>query len=149
MTISYRLAEEDDFDAMLPLLAEFHAENAIALLDIGVLEQNIVACASRGHVLIAEDDGEVVGILPLLVSQWFFSSEHFIVDMCFYVRPDHRDASSIGRHLLNWALSVGDTVGLPVYIRVNNPGKMKRRGRVATIEGFVPIGYVLRLSKGG
>lgn len=152
--ISYRLAEPEDFDAMLPMFAEFHAENGVAPLDIGVLEQNILSCTSRGMVYIAEDEGQVIGAIALVAPQWFYSTLNFIVDLCFYVLPQYRAAPGrrsaegpVGAELLRWAASVSEHADLPIYIRVNNPGKM--RGRVAMIEGFVPVGYVTRLKKRG
>lgn len=87
-----RLAEREIPRIVEFLVNRFHAEFADTLPPVN--PQKVVASAygtwRDGVILIAEDDGAIVGSIALVPSGWWFSDAGFIADRWFYVAPEAR-----------------------------------------------------------
>jgi GNAT superfamily N-acetyltransferase len=86
----------------------------------------------------------LVGMLGIEDNALRYSDHHVLVDAYFFVLPEYR-SSDVGIRLMQAATLEAERRQLPLMIRVTNPERAKRRGRVADIAGYFPTGYVVRL----
>lgn len=140
-----RLGTEADWDDLVPLCIQFHQANGMAPLDLEVLRENVIRSAKQNLLLIAEnDDGEAVGLLPLVQCRYSYSREHYLNDVLFYVKPG---VSGVGKELMAAAREIAETLGEIAVLSVVN--SKRTHGRIAAIFGWAPIGYVVRLKTRG
>lgn len=142
-----RFGSETDWSAIVPLMEDFHRENGLAPLDLEVLKRNVIRCASRNMLLLAEEDGQIVGVLPLVECSWSYAQGYFLNDLLFYVAPQAR-GGHVGAELSNAAAAIAEELGVLAFLSVTNPERAGKRGRIAEIFGWAPIGYVVALSRG-
>src|SRR5947208_2611906 len=50
----------------------------------------------KGQILLAEEDGQVVGLLGFLLADHHFSGERYGAELMWYVEPEHRTMKAFG-----------------------------------------------------
>lgn len=81
----------------LPRIVELGSRSLVDGPYAGIIEDNPEQSSkfaehmlSNGHILLAEDDGEVVGLLGFIVADHHFSGQRYATELMFYVEPEHR-----------------------------------------------------------
>jgi GNAT superfamily N-acetyltransferase len=98
------------------LLAELNQNKAVA---------EILRVANEGTALMAYQDDKLVGVLGLMMVQWWYSDDSFITNRWFFAHPDLK-FKGVGARLLAEAQAIGRAAGMPVIIighkRMRNNG---------------------------
>lgn len=99
-----RAAHPDDIPALVKMGAAFHAESpwasALAPFDPKSFEATCRLLGERGGLLVAEADGEVVGMIGAQVSPLYFNTAVPVAQEVFwYAAPAHR--KGLGMALLD------------------------------------------------
>lgn len=88
-----RIADESDLDRISELGSRSLQDGPYA----GIIEDKPEAarkCAiwvmQTGKILLAEEDGEVVGLLGFITADHHFSGQRYAVELMWYVEPEHR-----------------------------------------------------------
>lgn len=128
------------------LLVAFHDAHGIAPLDPDAVIDTVGRALLEKLLWVAEDDGEIVGVLGISEGPIWYSPRYVaLADRFYYVTPDRR-ASRVGKALADAATVEAKRRDLPLLLHVFNPERMRKRGRIASIEGFIPVGEVVRLA---
>lgn len=104
---SVRIATPNDEQALLDLLIADLRENAEHIAPINpqkVLGTIMLATRGKGGIcgVIDDKDGKPIGLVLLVVADWWWSNQHFVQEVVAYVHPDHRHSHAID-DLLTWA----------------------------------------------
>lgn len=137
-----RLATFEDLEPILALLERFHEENGIFPLSLDKTAERIVSLISAFDLFLVEKDG-IAGILGIVQYDVWYADASALFDQFFYVAPEHR-GGDVGTLLMKAAAAEAERRGMPLFISVTNPGR--KRGRVATTEGYFPVGHLVRLA---
>jgi hypothetical protein len=123
-------------------LRRFHAENGMGRLDIEKLEAIVLQQMSRDLVFVSEKDGALIGAMGLVEEEWFYSRDTYLHDFFLYIVPEERNNGHLAEFTAMVA-GLAEGFGIPGYWIVLN---FKRAfGRVASIYGHVPAGYIARI----
>jgi GNAT superfamily N-acetyltransferase len=137
-----RLATFEDLEPILALLERFHEENGIFPLSLDKTAERVVSLISAFDLFLVEKDG-IAGILGIVQYDVWYADASALFDQFFYVAPEHR-GGDVGKLLMKAAAAEAERRGMPLFISVTNPGR--KRGRVATTEGYFPVGHLVRLA---
>lgn len=89
-----RLAKEADFKAILGLIKEFHGES---IDSYGLFCNDDIALSIMprylGRSLVMEKDGELIGVIAGLVTNYPLSDETVFQEQLWYVKKQYRSAS--------------------------------------------------------
>ena len=81
-------------------------------MDIAKIGHLIIYLINSGGAFVAEEDGQLVGMLAGIVSEDFFGPDKVATDLIVYMIPEKR-ASGAGLHMIKmferWAISQGAT----------------------------------------
>lgn len=111
-----RRAGEADLDALVALGQAMHAESpryrdhSFSPEKVRALAVTLMAQPERAAVLVAEVDGEVVGVFTAFACARWFGDDVMVSDLAVYVVPEHRGSSLFFRLVKaaeRWAASVG------------------------------------------
>lgn len=102
-----RNATIDDVDALVELGEMMHAESpryrALTYDPVkvaGIALHLIYDPAAQ--VLVAEQDGQLIGMLAGMIVEHFFGDDCYATDYVFFVRPEHRGSSAAPRLYRAW-----------------------------------------------
>lgn len=120
-----------------------------APLDEHMVLDGIYTCLADGLVFNAMDDGKLVGSLGAIAFPGFwYSAEIQYWDRWWYVLPAYRNSSqAVAARLKRAYEEEGARRSVPAYLAEANPNR-PRHGKVASLNGFRPVGTLMRL-KGG
>lgn len=100
-----RFATEHDVPVIVELGRRMHAESPrfsfFEFSEEKAVETTCLAL-SDGLLLVAEQDGGVVGMIAGLPGEHFFSRARYICDLVCYVLPDYRGTSIGSRLVREW-----------------------------------------------
>ena len=110
-----RYAQNQDIEGAIELLAQMHTESPHyrnVTLDTGKLAAMLATLIESpdGFFVVAEDEGEIVGVMIGCICEYFFSSEKFASEICLYVQKDHRGSWAALRMtclFVEWAKACG------------------------------------------
>jgi GNAT superfamily N-acetyltransferase len=140
-----RRAGIGDLPEVMRLLVRFHKENGLCPLNPEKVSNRVGRLLRNGDLIVAEMGEGLAGILGLAESEYWYGDERYLVDQFFYVEPEFR-AENVGTELMAEARAEGLRRGIPVFVAVYNPARAKKRGRIAAVAGFFPMGYFTRLA---
>lgn len=123
---------------IVDILLEMHKE---CPLPLGAPDRAKIAngLASCTKFLALDGDNYIAGILALREGPWWFSKEHFIGDLVFYVRPSHR-ASKAATLLLKRAKEYAKIKGLPLMMAVVSGVDVDRKDQFFARQNFKKVG---------
>jgi hypothetical protein len=142
--------DRDDLVALHMLMLVQGQEMAQATVNSDKVMAKIVAAArdpQHHSMLMAIKDGRLAGFLCLEQVPFWYSDQFLLMDWGFYVLPKYRNGD-VGRELLASARVIAEAVQQPLYVAINNPSRRRGTEKAATIAGFVPQGFVLRVNAG-
>lgn len=139
-----RAATEEDWPGLMPLLLAYHEECGLAPLAIDKVEATVSDAIKRSLMLVAEEEGELVGAFGIAESAPWYSDEPFFGDFCHYVVPKAR-GNGVEKRLANAAIAIVDALDGMLFVSRIDPARMKKRGKIAEIEFFQSAGYTSRL----
>lgn len=148
--VHIRLAEtEADIEAMIELGARHHAESRFRIYPYDrdrLLAAGRNALAKRNPgVIIAERDGELVGMAVVMLGEYFFSPTKTATVQLFYVVPEARGGRAVIKllHALrHWSHQTG---AQDLHINVTSGIDLRNTDRIFRKLGFKHTGgnYVL------
>jgi GNAT superfamily N-acetyltransferase len=157
-------ADPDDQETFLEVFEmslALQKQGGYAPPDEEAIARDVWATMAQGMTWIARaapgepNAGEPLGALGLEEIRFRYSRETFLSNPGFYVRPEYRKVG-VGEALIARARQEGEARGKVVLIVVTSPDRGAKRkafrteaGLVAQIAGFVPMGYVLKLTGAG
>lgn len=133
--VHVRVGTPADFDRVLALLIDMHAETGIGPLDLAhavpVIRKGLAR--DRAIVGIAEDGGHTAGSVGLFIGRWWYggddiASQH-LEDCWNYVRPDFR-RRPIARPLIEFAKNAADRIGIPLLMGVLTDSRTEAKVRL-------------------
>lgn len=146
-------ASPDDLVALHKLLLVMGQEVSRAPVNPAKVMQVLVHAVSHPDaytVLMAMDEGDLVGALCLAKSDFWYSDDAFLSDLFFFVLPQHRGGEAMPA-LIAAAEQIGAAADLQVILTINNPRRLRgsraKFERVATLQNFVPAGVVLSMGE--
>jgi GNAT superfamily N-acetyltransferase len=121
LAANVRAATEADIPAIIEMGRALHAESprysrmSFAAEKIDALARSLIVGTlvsdAPGGVLVAEKNGQIVGMMAGFVSAPFFSHDKIASDYTFYVKPEHRKTGRIALKLVRafeaWAIAAG------------------------------------------
>lgn len=135
-----RLGAPEDVPAVMDLLIRFHGEFGFAPMNREKVEREVEALIALSDLFLV-DQGSIIGALGLVENVLWYGDGRFLSDRFFYVVPEHR-----GFHAEKMLRAAGkleaERRNLP-FVVVRHTGR--RRGRVADLDGYSPVGNIIRL----
>jgi len=89
--------------------------------------------------ILAEQDGDLLGILILDRTSWWWSKDEFIGDRVLFIRPDARN-SDICRQFFTIAKKLAASQGLPLIMATINGVEVERKDKLYQRMGFKRMG---------
>lgn len=139
-----------DRSAVLRLAHALHKESP-RYRDIAFSEGKaiavIVQMIHHGGGFVAEQQGEIVGMIGGMLTEYYFSMERFAADFALYITPEHRKsflASRLVRAFERWAFSLG---AREVTLGISTEIHPERTVRVYERLGYKLSGYNARKSR--
>lgn len=114
-TTSVRRAHLDDLLPLFKMSAHMHRETDVACLTfdperaLSMLPMWI-SSGEKGLLLVAERDGQLIGMLAASIKQPWFSLDHVAAEDLFYVAPEHRGSRAaymLMRGYIDWVKKSG------------------------------------------
>lgn len=140
-----RHAEKTDLDDLVELGRRMHAESNYTPLVYSefVYRRNLelLLGSERGCVLVAELQGELIGVYVGVVGDAFFSTDRIAQDLLLYVEPEHRGGMTAMRLIKafeNWAWQQGAAQIRP---GISVGGDYTTAARLYEAAGFDVCGY--------
>lgn len=145
-----RIATIDDIPEVMRLLVGHHAENGWYPLSQEKVANTVLHLLENRHpygpLIVAESAEGLAGLVGLVEIIPFYTDDGTIlVDQFLYVDPPAR-GKKVFQALADATAEEGIRRGLPVVITILNPARAKRKGRVASVEGYIPMGSRIRLA---
>lgn len=98
-----RLAGEEDFPALFPLAKAFYATtdySKLCPIDFESTRAHYINLVNGGYILLAEHDGEAVGMLGCYVSPFYLNNKLKVAtESMWYLSPEHR-GGTLGKDLI-------------------------------------------------
>ncbi len=145
MSVVVRPMTETDLPAYLKMAAAFHEDCPVSDLmpfdPEGTAEflTNLIG-NENFRAIIAEVDGEPVGITGAALYPMFFSPENFVVqEMWWWLSPAHRGsgvAQRMYKDIENWALDSGAVAVFMIALHNDN---VERMAKLYSRSGFRPM----------
>lgn len=140
-----RSAEKTDLEGLVELGRQMHAESNYAPLTFSELIYRrfleTLIDHELGCVLVADRQGQVIGVYIGVVSNAFFSMDRIAQDVLLYVDPEHRGGMTAMRLIKafeDWAAKQG-AVQVRPGISVGGPIEVPARLYIAA--GYQTAGY--------
>ena len=134
-----RRARLADWPAVWRLLEEMHAENALAPIAWRKVNEAMWRIERDGWLLLAESEGETVGLLALEVATPWYSESPYLQDRALFVTGSSRQGVA-ALALLRRAKVISDELGVPLCMGVRSPVNPERKSGIFTSLGFQPLG---------
>lgn len=117
-----------DEDQIMGLCRLLHQENGLFSLDEGKVRDFVWRALNpnkldkhdlgpRGIIGVIGQEGDLEGLIYMLISQFWYSSEMHLEELFNYVRPDSR-SSMHARNLITYAKACSLSTSLPLLIGV-------------------------------
>ena len=118
-----RIATPEDLDGIMELAKLVNEENGVFRMnDVKVVSMIWPALELKGGIcgVIGDPGKPLEGLVLLRVSNYWYSDDQFLEEMCVFVHPDHRwgRKGHRARKLCEFAKKVSDDLGLPLMIGV-------------------------------
>jgi len=127
--LEYRKPILEDLAETVKLLFRFREEfgNLFPEADLNMVAQTVEQHNNYGFIHNAYSDGNLVGSIGAIPSQWWFSSEKFISETWFYVLPKYRNYKTAKKLLAELKKYAGNRIVLlPVSTGFDKPQLYKR-----------------------
>ena len=136
-----RRATPFDVSNVFELLKKMHSETEIKVspIDTKKLLDTINAAIHNGVVLLAEIKGKVVGSIGGMLNSDWWSSEQYLGDFWFYVRPESRN-STIAIKLVKGFIKIGIEANVIVKLGHVYSGDIERKDSFFKRLGLVKAG---------
>lgn len=87
-----RIATPDDLEKIGALLWMMTAEIGVGRVNESKAREAVNRTLLEPHscCILAERKGDVVGCLGLVMTSWWYSTDRFLMDLFFFVHPQHR-----------------------------------------------------------
>lgn len=112
-----RFAKPEDAEAILGLLRLMHAEIGLATLSEAKTRGQIAACLDRGMIILAIDEGRIVGTMGLMCVQPWYSEDWMLSETWTFVHPDFR-RSPHAKRMLEASKLGAVSIKLPLTVAV-------------------------------
>ena len=146
-TVEVAGTDQDSFTDVFGLLVALHKEGGYAPLDVEVAAPNAWHTMAEGMTLLARDGaGKPIGTLALTELQFWYSTDTYLQDGWFYVRPAWRNRG-VGVALMRKAREIADAKSKIMLVTVTNPDKRPKKTDMTLMSqnaGYVPVGYTIR-----
>lgn len=143
-----RRARPEDFPVLVELGRAMQQESpryrGLSFVDERCLKLLGFLCTSpHGVVLVAENDGQIVGMIVGFASQHFFSEDWTAGELVVYVTPEYRGGScavKLIRQYEEWAMSLGvKDISLGISTEIDTDRTADFYGRM----GYLPSGRTM------
>lgn len=116
-TLRSENAGPEELDRIVELIQLMHEEVGIGQWSEPRVRQAVENCLNYGAVVVAREDGQIVGIMGLIVGQWWYSEDYRLADVFTFVHPEYR-RSRHARNLIEEADRAARKVELPMIVGV-------------------------------
>ena len=148
-TIERAGTDEATFMEVFSMLLQEHKEVGCAPLDTDKAAAHCYRILEMGMTFVARDaSGSAIGTLSLKEVEFWYSRTSALFDGWFYVPPTHRNGR-VGVELLKAAAKEGQARGMLVFVMRANPNRRAKQTTttlMAEMAGFLPVGYLLKVS---
>lgn len=120
--LQYRTPGAEDFDALFALAKE-HCEERGYKYKEDLLKKYVLYGMDRTHTIVAEKDGEIIGVTNFYLMEHHFTGEMQAGKISWFVKKEHR--GKIGMELLRAAEKAAKEYGAKYYI-ASTSGKMPK-----------------------
>jgi N-acetylglutamate synthase-like GNAT family acetyltransferase len=139
--IAIRRATEADADAIYNMLY-FQALDSYPGADgFDADKADAMIRGLIGTTLVADGDGQIVGVLMMSVDEPWYSRDRFMRDIVYFVQPDAR-ASSAGMRLFRAALRSAKKASLPLVLQHTSGQDILRKDKLYRRMGGRQLGSV-------
>lgn len=117
-----------DLPGIMDLLKAMHAENGILRLSVAKTEAKARHALENGFVVVAVDQGKIVGSVAVLVGDFsWYSEERIVVDLWMFVHPKARRGLRVFNQLMTAFRAYKDALNLPLMTAVVSPKDSARK----------------------
>lgn len=129
---SVRIATVPDEAAVYKILSMAHEENGAAQLSPERVRDQIKFATERRGGIIGVIDGpqEIEGVIMLRLTQWWYSDDWHLDELCNFVHPDYRRGNHHPRHLIEFAKWFAEQMEQPLFIGVMTHERMEAKNRL-------------------
>jgi GNAT superfamily N-acetyltransferase len=126
-----RVATVADEPEIIRLLHLMHEESGFVSLDLDRARAMFARAFSKGGGIIGVigPPDDIQGMIYLLISQFWYSSDHHLEELFCFVRPDHRQ-SSHAKTLISFAKDCAEKIGIPLAIGIMTNTRMAAKVRL-------------------
>jgi hypothetical protein len=118
VTSPVRKAVVTDKPQIMQMCEENHRDNGQFSLDLGKVEAMIDKAFNGGGAIIGVvGKDQIEGMLVLLISQFWYTSDWCLEEIQNYVRPQFRK-STHAKDMINFGVRCSDELGIPLVIGV-------------------------------
>lgn len=145
---TYRRAFPEDLPAIMALAKEMHAETSFRTISFSEPKAatEILSCILNPNMLVAvaEDQGQIVGIIAAFLDSPYFSEDLVVYDHIWYVGKEAR-GSMVGprllKHVAEWARLCGAKA---VFVTLGSDVSQERVGKLVERLGYSRLGGYYR-----
>lgn len=138
-----RIATINDVDNVMLLLSQMHAEGGIMpLSEMEARKTFDLAFNRQGGILgVIGEPGDIRAMIFLLISRFWYSSDHHLEELFNFVRPDMRRAKeNYAPRLIEFAKECSDEIKIPLVIGVLTNQRMEGKVRLYRRSLGIPAG---------
>jgi len=141
MTTIRRAEDGDVADVYMLLVDEMYPETGIVPLDRAKATAYILETFAKGYVFVAEDKGEIIGSIGLMVGDPFwYSAQRALYDRWTFVKKGHRGKAF--DLLIRAAHDMAQNGSIPYVTAVQTVNETDRKNQLFRRRGMTPIGEV-------
>ncbi len=142
-----RIANPSDEPELLHLFRLMHAEGGMRRLDIDCVRATFARAFNRqgGILAVIGSPGQIRAMQYLLISRYYYTTEHHIQELWNWVHPDHRKTDYC-KLLIEHAKKCSDEISVemgvkvPLIMGVMTPKRMAAKVRRYRMEFGMPVG---------
>lgn len=126
-----RVGRPDDFDAMMVLLREMHADNGMAQLAEDKVVPLLQCALAQHRAVVGVIDGPdgIAASVGLIIGQWWYSHDAHLEDCWNFVREPYRHMR-FAQPLIEFSKKAANGMGLPLLMGIMTEKRVEAKVRL-------------------
>ena len=137
-----RIATPADLSAIVDMGHQMHLESRFKALPYSHDKvRNIFAqlIDGKGFAMVAEKDGELIGVMGAVVMELWFSTVKVAQDFGLYIRPENRGGMDAVRLLKAYEAWAKAQCAMAAEMGINTGVKVEETGRLLGLLGYTQV----------
>jgi GNAT superfamily N-acetyltransferase len=150
--IDVRKGRFDDIDQAIELGRAYYAESAMGSMEFDEAKARALceAILKTGLGIVAEDNGQLVGMMGAAITTHCFSDTLMAQDYLIYIKPQYR-GSGVSKRLITIYIFWAENQGIKrenIFLGVNSGIHSEKTEKIYNSLGFKRFGITMRMKEG-